>query len=107
MCIRDSRYKKLYDYKAKERTFSRGDKVLVLLPSSENKLIMKWKGPFEVLDRIEPADYRIQLPNRSRVFDANLLKLYYTATPDEDNDDTQVFQSTGAAILEPGDVMSR
>jgi len=100
-----NRYKKLYDYKAKERTFSRGDKVLVLLPSSENKLIMKWKGPFEVIDRIEPADYRIQLPNRSRVFDANLLKRYYTPTPDEDNDDTQVFQSTGAAILEPGDVM--
>ena len=100
-----NRYKKLYDYKAKERIFSRGDKVLVLLPNSENKLIMKWKGPFEVIDRIEPADYRIQLPNRSRVFHANLLKRYYTATPDADSDDSKVFQSTGAAILEPGDVM--
>jgi len=36
-----TRQKKLYDYKAKERIFIPGDKVLILLPSSENKLLMQ------------------------------------------------------------------
>ena len=99
-----TRQKKLYDYKAKERIFRPGDKVLILLPSSENKLLMQWKGPFDVLERIEPADYRIQLPNRSRIFHANLLKKYYTAVS-EDTDDTQTIQTTGAAILEPDDAV--
>lgn len=93
------RQKKLYDYRSRERTFTRGDKVLVLLPTSENKLLMQWKGPFEVLDRIEPADYRIKLPTRNRIFHANLLKKYHTAC---DPDETSVpVHITSAAILEP------
>ena len=42
------RNKKLYNRKAKKRVFQVGDKVLVLLPTDHNKLLMQWKGPFEV-----------------------------------------------------------
>ena len=40
--------KHYYDRKTKVRKFVPGDKVLVLLPTYHNKLLMQWKGPFEV-----------------------------------------------------------
>lgn len=39
---------RLYNRGAKVRQFSPGDKVLVLLPSSNSKLLTKWQGPFVV-----------------------------------------------------------
>jgi len=57
------RQKKYYDCKAKERYFRRGDQVLLLLPTDENKLVMQWKGPFKVLERVNDRDYLVQLPN--------------------------------------------
>ena len=38
----------LYNRMAKKRVFQVGDKVLVLLPTDLNKLLMQWKEPFEV-----------------------------------------------------------
>ncbi len=38
-------YKKYFDTKAKDRKFRVGQKVLVLLPTNNNKLLMRWKGP--------------------------------------------------------------
>ena len=35
-----------YDCKAKPRKFRTGDKVLLLLPTDNNKLLMQWKGPY-------------------------------------------------------------
>ena len=43
-----ARYKRNYDRKAKQRNFSKGDLVLVLLPTDKNKLLMQWKGSFEI-----------------------------------------------------------
>ena len=40
--------KHYYDRKTKVKKFVPGDKVLVLLPTDHNKLLMQWKGPFEV-----------------------------------------------------------
>ena len=37
--------KQLYDRKTKVRKFQAGDKVLVLLPTDHNKLLMQWKSP--------------------------------------------------------------
>jgi len=53
--------KRQFDYRAKDRTFKHGDLVLILLPTSDNKMLMQWRGPFQVLERVEGADYRIQV----------------------------------------------
>ena len=66
-----------YDKKARVRDLAAGDKVLVLLPSDNNKLLMHWKGPFEVLERIGLTDYRIDQAGRTKVFHLNMLKRYY------------------------------
>ena len=44
---------KLHFYvKAKQRTLDPGDLALLLLPTDNNKLLLHWKGPFRMLERI-------------------------------------------------------
>ena len=71
------RYKQHFDKKAKPRTFSPGDKVLLLLPVKHNKLEMSWQGPFEVLERVGECDYRVQRGDKSKLYHANLLKKFH------------------------------
>jgi len=74
--------KRQFDYRANDRTFKHGDLVLILLPTSDNKMLMQWRGPFKVLERVEGADYRIQVGHKQKMFHANLLKRYLTAEPE-------------------------
>ena len=78
-----SKQKKYYDVKSKERMFQPGDKVLILLPSDDNKLLMQWKGPFEILERKNGHDYRVQLKDRVKMFHANMLKKYNSREKDD------------------------
>ena len=47
--------KRYYDCKTKVRKFVPGYKVLVLLPTDRNKLLMQWKGPLQVNAVVGPA----------------------------------------------------
>ena len=40
--------KAYYNRRARSRKFDVGDKVLLLLPTDSNKLLLHWKGPYEV-----------------------------------------------------------
>lgn len=54
-----------------------GQKVLLLLPSSESSLLVKWQGPFKVLRKVGEVTYEISMPDRRRskqIFHVNLLK---------------------------------
>jgi hypothetical protein len=68
--------KKYYDKKAQNRVFRPGDKVLLLLSSHSNKLQLVWKGPFEVIEKVNDFDYRIQMLNKVRMYHGNMLKKY-------------------------------
>jgi hypothetical protein len=52
-------YKHHADKKAKMRMLRPGQKVLVLLSDEKNKLQMKWKGPYLVLEKMNAVDYKI------------------------------------------------
>ncbi|GFO25737.1 Zinc finger protein [Plakobranchus ocellatus] len=67
---------KHYYRTAKRRKFSIGEKVLVLLPTDSNKLLMQWKGPFEIVATVGINDYRINMGGKEKTFHANLLKGY-------------------------------
>ena len=69
--------KHYYDRKAKVRRFAQGDKVLILLPTNHNKLLMQWKGPFEVSAVVGLNDYKVCVKGKERVHHANLLKKYF------------------------------
>ena len=49
--------KKAYNRRTQERSFKKGDKVLVLLPTSTHKLIAQWQGPYKVLRRVGKVTY--------------------------------------------------
>lgn len=34
-------------------------KVLLLLPSSSNKLLVEWQGPYEIIERVGEVNYRV------------------------------------------------
>ncbi|XP_072048962.1 LOW QUALITY PROTEIN: uncharacterized protein [Amphiura filiformis] len=72
-----ARYKKNYDRHARVRKFSVGDEVLLLLPTDNNKLLMHWKGPFPIIQKIGSLDYKIDLGHTQKTFHANLLKQYH------------------------------
>ena len=68
--------KHYYDRKTKVRKFQPGDKVLVLLPTDHNKLLMQWKGPYEVSAVVGTNDYKVKVKDKLKVYHANLLKKY-------------------------------
>jgi hypothetical protein len=43
------------------RSLQVGAKVLVLLPTDANKMLLGWKGPFVVLKKIGKCDYLIEM----------------------------------------------
>ncbi|MGH0185230.1 UNVERIFIED_CONTAM: hypothetical protein FKN15_017326 [Acipenser sinensis] len=66
-----------YNQNALIRTFRPGDKVMLLLPSSESKLCAKWQGPYEVIRAIGKVNYEIEQPdrrNKKEIYHINLLK---------------------------------
>ena len=71
------RYKFYFDKKAKQRDFHPGDKVLILLPSDGNKLLMHWQGPFTIEEKVRLNDYAINVKGKRRTYHANMLKRYY------------------------------
>ena len=91
------RYKKHFDTRARDRKFQTGDKVLVLKPTSNNKLLMQWVGPFRVLESKGTNDYVIDLDGKNRLYHANMLRLFH-----ERDNDVQV-EECGAAVLQVSD----
>ncbi|XP_026198273.1 uncharacterized protein LOC113150097 isoform X2 [Anabas testudineus] len=66
-----------YEKSARQRSFEPGQKVPVMLPTSDSKLLAKWQGPFVVEKKLGPTTYKVSTPERkqsSRVLQVNLLK---------------------------------
>ena len=53
--------KTYYDKLARSRKFDVGDKVLLLVPTESNKLLLQWKGPYEVVEIVNRMDYRVDV----------------------------------------------
>ena len=49
--------KTYYDKRARSHKFDVGDKVLLLLPTESNKLLLQWKGPYEIVEVLNRMDY--------------------------------------------------
>ena len=89
-----------YNRRSKKRKLEVGDKVLLLLPSDSNKLLLQWKGPFQVTGKVGTDDYRIEMSGGTKTFHANLLKKYIERDNTESiayfNIENQLSQFTGA-----------
>ena len=74
-----NKQKSYYDKKARSRSFSPGDRVLLLLPSSTRKLEAAWQGPYTVIEKVGPVDYKLSMPKRrgkTNVFHVNMLRAW-------------------------------
>eukprot|EP00731_Ephydatia_muelleri_P005837 Em0003g85a len=72
--------KKWYDLNAREHSFELREKVLVLLPTSTNKLLAQWQGPYEVVKKINKVIYQVEMLNkrkRLRNFHINMLRKWH------------------------------
>lgn len=88
-----AKQKQLYDRHTKLREFAAGDQVLILLPTSEKKLLATWQGPYKVLGKVTPVTYRIDVPHKQatgQIYHVNLLKAWEEPVP--------VNSDTGTAI---------
>uniref|UniRef100_A0A669D934 Gypsy retrotransposon integrase-like protein 1 n=1 Tax=Oreochromis niloticus TaxID=8128 RepID=A0A669D934_ORENI len=92
--------KQRYDKVSRRRVFREGQKVLLLLPTSESSLLAKWQGPYEITKKTGPVTYELHLPDRRKnhqVFHVNLLK-EWTAQP---QDSTSMWACTVVDEEEP------
>jgi len=64
-----------YDRKTKVRKFQPGDKVLVLLPTDHNKLLMQWKGPYEVSAVVGVNDYKVRVKDKLSRANCNWIQM--------------------------------
>ena len=71
-----ARYRGNFNKRAKDRKFNVNDKVLLLLPMQNNKLLMKWQGPFVIKEKVGSLDYRIEINGKRKTYHVNLLKKY-------------------------------
>ena len=86
------RYKKHLDKTARLRTMDVGERVLVMLPTDHNKLLLRWKGPYPIVEKVGLADYRIKIGDPHRLFHVNMLRNYVDREP---------IMCSVAAILDP------
>ena len=62
---------------AQRRDIQPGDKVLVLVPTSECTFLVRWYGPYEVLEKVGEVNYRVRQPgcrHLTQIYHGNLLK---------------------------------
>ncbi|XP_064469582.1 uncharacterized protein LOC135384304 [Ornithodoros turicata] len=71
-----ARYRQYYNKKARARKMQVGDRVLILLPTDHNKLLMQWKGLFPIVHQKGEVNYAVDLGHGTKLFHANMLKKY-------------------------------
>ena len=74
--LSQAKQKCYYDKRTKVRCFQPGDKVLVLLLTDTNKLLLQWKGPYDVTRIVGPNDYKVPMKGKEKTLHANLLQKY-------------------------------
>ena len=62
--------KTYYDKRGRSRKFDVGDKV----PTESNKLLLQWKGPYEVVEIVNRMDYKVDVDGVVGTYHANMLK---------------------------------
>ena len=65
------------DKRSKLKVFLPGEKVLVLLPQSNNKLVLGLRGPFSVVKKQSHLVYLIDIDGRISPLHVNLLRKYH------------------------------
>ena len=96
--LKSASYKTYFDRKTANRSFKVNDEVLLLLPDSSNKLLMRWQGPYKVVEVKSKLNYVLDIKGKHKLYHINLLKRYFRrATVHNLNimDEAQTLDSVG------------
>ena len=66
-----------YDKRARELKLKEGDRVLVLLPTTTDKLMARWHGPYPITRVVSQTNYEVKMTNKRRkkcIFHINMLR---------------------------------
>ena len=111
--------KSWYDKHSRHCQFEQSDQVLVLLPTSTNKLLAEWQGPFTITKRVGKVDYEVHMPNsrkQKRIYHINMLRKWHTPmatacwvtdTENDDNDDIITWHDKEPGNIELGKTLNR
>ena len=80
---------------------SRSETVTVLLPTDTNKLLLSWKGPYEVTEVVNELDYKVKVNGKAKVYHANLLCCYEQREEAPRNKEKMEIGAIGIAVIEP------
>ncbi|XP_040292346.1 zinc finger protein 420-like [Bufo bufo] len=56
----------VYNRATQVRTFNLGDRVLLLVPTVDSKFLARWQGPYEVMEKVGPVNYKVYQPGRQK-----------------------------------------
>lgn len=59
--------------KVQGRDRARGRKISRFI--ANRQLLMQWKGPFTIVEKVGKVDYKIDIGGKLKTFHANMLKL--------------------------------
>lgn len=79
----------------------------MLLPTSENKLLAKWQGPYQVRKKVGPVTYEIEMPSRNKplqTFHVNMLKKWHSPSSLPEPAGAAVKELLVRAVLEEDEV---
>ena len=57
---------------------------------SKRNIYLKWKGPYEVVEKLSVLDYRIKMGKKVKTFHINMLRQYIDREDDQQTTDVQV-----------------
>lgn len=83
-----TKMKERFDKNAVFRSFSEGDKVLVLLPVQGAALQARFSGPYVIDKKVSDTNYVVRTPDRRRktcLCHVNMLKLYVSREEDPES----------------------
>ena len=69
--------KRQYDKSAQAKSLEVGQKVLLLLPTKANKLLLQWRGPYQVIEKMSSVNYSIQVGSKQKTYPCEYAKTLY------------------------------
>ena len=74
--------KTYFEKKTKRRVLKAYEEVLVMLPTYSNKLLIKWRGPYTVKEKIGENNYLVAMEGKDKVFHINMKQYFRPEEPD-------------------------
>ena len=99
-----------FDKKSSDCELKIGEKAIVLLPTTKNKLFAKWRGPYTVIGREARDDhnnYQLQMGRRTVKMHINSLRRYNDRDAHHQTDSaemvhTMIIEDSDGEIMTPG-----